>query len=133
MRVILYIIIVVSLFFLPVGRLDIARLEPVQTVAIRTEEESVLLETDTEHKGKGDTVAEALHDLKKNAPGVIYLDTAQYLLVAESAKGCVDELRQYLKPSVRVSLWDGKGSVANAEEYLAVENLIKLKNWEENA
>ena len=110
MRIVIYALILAALFFAPVERLDVAKLEPVQAVAIYKENDMVVLETDTEDKGSGKTAEEALQNMKQNTPTVIYLDTAEYLLVAEEAKWDVEALRQYLKPSVKVSAYTG-GSV----------------------
>lgn len=130
MRMILYIIILALLFLAPVQRLDVAKLEPVQTVALYTDESGIVLETDTDNKGRGVTVDSAYEDLEDKTPGVIYLDTSQYLLVTEGAVSCVDAIRKYLHPSVKVSLWDGEGSVKDAAKYLGVRNdLPELQGW----
>ena len=130
MRVIIYIVILALMLLAPVERLDVAKLEPVQTVAIYMESDTVVLETDTESTGRGADVRQAYQDLEENTPGVIYLDTAEYLLVSEDAAAHVDALRQYLKPSVMVSLWDGEGSIKDAAKYLSVHyDLPELKDW----
>ncbi len=130
MRIVMYIIILVLLFLAPVERLDVAKLEPVQTVAVRTDNGDVMLETDTKNVGRGASAQEALQDLEENTPGVIYLDTAQYLLVTEDAMQYIDQLRADLKQSVLVSMWDGKGSIDNAAKYLSVHGkLTKLRDW----
>ena len=130
MRMVLYIVILALLFLAPVQRLDVARLEPVQTVAVYMNDTAVVLETDTGNKGEGTGVKDALEDLEENTPGVIYLDTAQYLLVSEGAESHVDSLRKYLSPSVKACLWDGEGSVKDAAQYLDVRSdLPKLKDW----
>lgn len=131
MRMILYIIILALLFLAPVQRLDVAKLKPVQTVALSMDDTGVVLETDTDNKGMGVTVDRAYADLENKTPGVIYLDTAQYLLVTADAVGCVEAIRQYLHPSVKVSLWDGEGSVKDAAKYLSVRNdLPELRSWQ---
>ncbi len=130
MRMILYIIILSLLFLAPVESLDVAKLQPVQTVAIYTREEDVFLETDTGVTGRGRDVDRALEDLEKATPGVIYLDTSEYLLVSESAESLVDDLCPYLHPSVKVCLWDEKGEVKDAAKYLAVMyGLPELRQW----
>lgn len=130
MRMILYIIILALLFLAPVERLDVAKLEPVQTVALYMDEGAIVLATDTDNKGRGATVGSAHADLEEKTPGVIYLDTAEYLLVTQDAATHVDALRKYLHPSVEVCIWDGEGSVAEAAQYLSVrDDLPKLRNW----
>lgn len=130
MRIVLYIAILASLFFLPLERLDIAHLEPVQTVAVKRTAEGVTLLTDTGNQGFGKTVAGAIADLEEKTPGVIYLDTAQYLLLTEDAIAAAEELRTSLKPSVYVCVWDGEGSVEGASKYLSVrKDLPCFKDW----
>lgn len=133
MRAILYICILALLFLAPVERLDVAKLEPVQTVAVRIESQQVVIETDTKNRGQGRTLQEAVQDLKENTPGVIYLDTAQYLLLTEDAAKHDRELKNYMRLSVKVSMWDGNGSVETAAKYLAVRHdLQRLKDFKSN-
>jgi len=130
MRVLLYTVILALLFLAPLERLDVAHLEPVQTLAVRVEENTVELETDTGNKGRGTTVAEAVEDLEAKTSGVIYLDTAQYLLLTESAASVAEDLRSYLRSDIRVCIWDGEGSVAGAAQYLEIrKDLPKFCHW----
>ncbi len=130
MRTVIYVVVLGLLFLAPVERLDVAKLEPVQTVAIYTDGAEVVLETDTQNMGRGATATEALQDLEENTPGVIYLDTAQYLLVTENAAQHAEQLRGDLKPSVYVSMWDGKGEISDAARYLSVHGkLTKFQDW----
>lgn len=128
MRILLYIIIISALLFVPLDPLDIGKLEPVQTVSVRYEQNKIILETDTKNRGEGETVEEAIRDLKKGTPGVIYLDTAQYLLFTKGAIPYIQGLEKHLRDQVRACLWDGKGSVEMADKYLCVRNdLPRLK------
>ena len=130
MKYILYAVILGLLFLAPVERLDIGQLVPVQTVAIYTELGAVVLETDTNNIGRGSSVSKALQNLEDSTPGVIYLDTAEYLLVSSDAQSYVEALQQYLNPSVLVSMWDGEAEVETAAKHLSVmEDLPKLKQW----
>ena len=128
MRKVIYIVILSLLFLAPVKRLDVANLQPVQTVAIYTEPGAVVLETDTHNIGRGATVADAVANLEKNTPGVIYLDTAEYLLISKDAYNYVDSLRDYLRPTVRISDWNHGIGVDVAAKYLTeVKDLPMLK------
>lgn len=134
MRILLYIVILLLLFMAPVQRLDVAQLEPVQTVAVSVQSGQVMIETDTGQQGSGETVADAVDKLEKATPGVIYLDTAQYLLITEDALFCAEELRPYLRSSTKVCLWDGKSSVNGAALYLRVRtNLTPFHQWKTDA
>jgi len=129
-RKVLYCLIVVALLFVPLNRVDVSKLLPIEAVALYMEGDNVVLETDTAHTGIGATVQQALEALKKNTPKAVYLDTAAYLLVSEDAADKVDSLRQFLKPSVRVCVCEAKDIVKDTAEYLKVHlKLPKLKDW----
>ena len=133
MRIVIYIVILLSLTFAPIKPLDLANLEPVQTVSVRCEQNKIILETDTENRGEGETVAEAVADLKKKSPGVIYLDTAQYLLITKETAHYIEDLGNYLKDRVLVCLCDGQGSTKMADKYLSVkDDLPTLKSLRTN-
>ena len=130
MRILLYIVILALLFVAPVERLDIAKLQPVQTVAIHIADGEVVLRTDTKDEGRAKTLSDAVRDLEENTPGVIYLDTAEYLLITEEAESLTWELERYLRPSVKVSFWDGEGNVEKAAKFLGIRrDLPTLKQW----
>lgn len=88
--------------FIPVKRLDIAELEPVEVVYLDKQNETFLLLTDTGAEGKGNTIESAMEDMKKNTPAVVYLDTAEYLIVSPNALEDFMQIRDYVKDSVRV-------------------------------
>lgn len=130
MRKLIYAAILLSLSVAPLHRLDVANLLPIRAVAIYMEDKDVVLETDTGNLGRGENVTEALENLKKETPAVVYLDTAEFLLVSENTVPLVDELTQHIKPSVKVCVCEAEGRVKEAAEYLEVHgNLPKLRNW----
>ena len=126
MRILLYIVILALLVFAPVKRLDIAQLQPVETVAVSVVDGKVMIQTDTEQQGMGETVAAAVQMLEATTPGVIYLDTARYLLITPSAEAYADQLRPYLHGNTKVCIWDGKSSVKEAAQYLKVRTNLPL-------
>ena len=130
MRILLYVVILGLLFLAPVEQLDVAKLEPVQTISLRFTDGEIELETDTGNKGRGKNIADAVNDLEEKTPGVVYLDTAQYLLVTEEASPYVETLRHYLQTEILVSMWDGSASVKSAAKYLDIRrDLPKLRDW----
>jgi len=129
-RIIAYCLILALALLIPVERLDVADLEPVQAVWAYRYKGNVVLQTDTQDQGRGATLQEALADLENNCLKIVYLDTAQFLLVSEEMQTQIPELKQYLKDSVKVCLWDGNGSVADAAQYLSAHNIgCKLRLW----
>ena len=130
MRIILYVCILALLPLAPLKRLDVAHLQPVQTVALRMEGETLVVETDTRDRGEGKTIREAIRDLESNTPGVIYLDTAEYLLLAAGTEKYISGMQAYMHPGVRVAAWDGAGSVERAAKYLQIrKDLPRLESF----
>lgn len=103
----------------PVTRLDVAKLEPVEAVAVYIEDGQIALQTDGGCVGRGVTAAEALVNLKDEALSVIYLDTADYLLVQDGAQDAARELYRYLRRSVRIGSYNG-GKVEEEARFLDV-------------
>ena len=118
MRKIFYGIILLLLLCVPLERLDVAKLLPIEAVALYINDGQIVLETDTQDVGMGTGVEEALQNLKDVTPAVVYLDTARYLLISEDAVGYVDAISRYLKASVEVSVCDAKGVVKDTVKYL---------------
>lgn len=130
MRKILYVALLIPLFFVPLNRVNVADLLPIETVAIYRDGNQVALETDTEHKGVGENTEKALASLKENTPAVVYLDTAQYLLVAPDAVEEVESLRPHLKTTVKVCVCEAAGKVKDVAKYLEIHrDLPTLKTW----
>ena len=133
-RAVLYILIIASLFFVPLQRVEIANLEPIQAVWVYEENGMVFLETDTEDKGAGYTAEEAMNDMKQNSTGVVYLDTAQYLFVADGVDRQISALRPYVKRKIRVCRWDGQGEITDAVKYADSHKIgQELKKWTEGS
>ena len=129
MKKVLSIIILVLALVAPVQRLDVAKLQPVESVALYCKDDMLVLETDTGETGEGKTAKEALVSLKANAARVIYMDTVEYLLVADSAQAFVPELRPYLKKTVKVAAYYG-GSVEEETDYWEIRGHIPtLESW----
>ena len=107
MKKILYIIIVGLTFIAPVNRVDVAKLEPIEAVAMDVQGEVVILRTDTGREGRGATPAQALENLKTNTPAVAYLDTARFLLISTPAAERIGEITPFLRPRVQVEPYLG--------------------------
>ena len=130
-RLIIYAVLLGLLFVVPVKKLDIGKLQPIEVVSMYIQDSEVFLETDTGDVGKGVTALDALRNLKETATGVVYLDTAEFLLVQETAQKYVDELRQVLKDNVKVCLAEGDIDPETAAKYLNVHgDLPNLREWE---
>ena len=129
MRMVIYIVILAILFFVPLERADVAKLLPIEAVAVYMDAGDVVFETDTEHKGRGVDVTKAIENLKENTPAVVYLDTAEFLMVSEEALSEMNALQNYLKPSVKVFVGNAMGKVKQTAKYLEIHgSLPKLKD-----
>lgn len=132
MRGVLYAMIISGLFFVPLRRVNIADLLPVQALSVQWSGSSYILETDLGQKGSGETIKAAIQNLKRNSTGVIYLDTIEYLFITDGTENVVREMRKHLKGSTQVYVGNGKENIADVAQYLSVHaKLPKLRNWGE--
>ena len=121
MRMLYYIIIVGLMLLAPVKRLDVAKLEPVEAVAVTVNDGCVMLETDTESIGVGRNAEEAVTSLRKNAKGIIYLNTARFLLVGDNAEEAAMQIMPHLRRTVHLAAYDG-GDVKEQTGYMEAHN-----------
>lgn len=132
MKIVLYIVIIAASLLIPLEKADVAKLQPVEVAAIRVHEDKTEIITDTGAWGEGENAQEALDDLVLNTPGIVYLDTAKYLMVDERSLEQVELLRDELKGNVKLCLWNGEGKLQDAVKYFSVhEEIPKLKTWEQ--
>lgn len=132
-RGILYCIILAVTFLLPVEKQDISTLEPIEAVWMGIDGENVVLKTDSGDVGRGVGVEEALADMKISSLGIVYLDTAQYLLVSQNALQQIPSIAVHLKKSVRVCIWDGNGEIFHASRYMKAHLIgCPLRKWKES-
>ena len=131
-RVILYVLTLITVLLVPVERVDVGKLRPVQSVAVSGGDGTVVIETDTGDRGVGKDAQAALEDLKRTTPAVIYLDTAEYLLVAKGMEEAVEHLRINLKETVALYHYLGTPRLADVTEYLEIHGgAPELKQWRE--
>lgn len=126
MKWILYIVLFLGAILVPGKATDVGQLIPVEVVAVSEKQGSIILETDTGDWGRGETMAEAIGNMEKHAPGVIYLDTAEYLIVEEGIDPCL--LLPWLKGNVRVCI-GADLPLQEIAEFLAIHKPgIRLKD-----
>ena len=105
---------------LPVEGTDVGKLLPVELVQLDKMGDTVVISTDAGATGTGETVKAAIRDMEKTAAGIVFLDTADYLLVTESAMEEVESIKEHLKPSVRVCIQHVEMNLKDAAAYLSV-------------
>ena len=129
-RTILYIGILALVLAAPVKPMEIEKLRPVQIVSVYKENDWTIVETDTGDIGIGASVEQAVQNMKDTSGGVIYLDTAEYLLLTKETEETVERLRAELKPSVGICLMAGVEDLQKAVLFLQSHGeLPKLKEW----
>lgn len=129
-RILIYIALLAGAVALRPESADIGKLRPVQLVSVYREDEWVILETDTEDLGRGLSIHDAIKNLKETTPGVIYLDTADFLLVHRDTQNMIPELTAYLKGKVRVCIAEGDIPLTDASDYLAAHPpKTRIRDW----
>lgn len=129
-RILLYALILAVVWVIPTEQVDVAQLRPVEVIAIYKNGNTVILQTDTEDIGTGSSAAEALKNMRSLSPAVIYLDTAEFFLIGDSAGGEAETLRKELKDTVRLCSISGKVDIKSAAKYLSVHGALpKLRDW----
>ena len=128
-RIIIYILLLGAAASLPFRGTDVGKLQPVGLIQLYMEDGMVVIVTDTGDSGRGDTAEAAFENLEDSTSGLIFLDTADYLLMSKEAISQAEGLQRYLKPSIRVCLAEQGIDPVQAAEYLAVHRpLLKMKN-----
>lgn len=143
MKYLLYICILLAAVLVPDKGTDVGKLIPVEVVMISEDRGSITLRTDTGDSGTGDTLDAAISDLKAGAAGVIYLDTAEYLLLEEGLENQLNTIGGHLKGEVHLCHASEGISLEAVADFLSVHKPeVTLKTvsnyrsipiiWEEN-
>lgn len=106
-RWILYIaifVVVAILGTIPFRGTDIAKLAPVEVVWLSQSGGRVHLETDTGDMGEGENVQAALNDMKAAAPGAVFLETADFLIVEQGDEELLTQVYEVLRPTCMVCI-----------------------------
>lgn len=111
------ILLVAVLDWLPFQGTDVATLEPAEALYVSLEEQ-VLVETDGGWFGRGETVEQAIADLKESAPGQVFLQTVDYLLLQEGSEEVLPALYAHLRSGCSVCRIEEKPDVEKASAYL---------------
>ena len=129
-RIVVYVLILLVVLLIPVERTDVGKLRPVQSVQIYELHSMIVIETDTGDRGVGESAVAALDDLKRTTPAVIYLDTAEYLLLGDGMEDAVESIREYLKESVELYYYRGEPELELVSQYLEIHGSApRLKMW----
>ena len=129
-RILIYAVTLAAALAIPREGTDVGKLKPVEAVRLRKENGAIIIETDTGDSGIGRTTAAAFENLEATTSGVVFLDTADYLLIEKLGQAETSELAVYLKPSVRICNSQAGIDLAEAAEYLTAHHPgTKLKDY----
>lgn len=132
-KIVLYAVLLGATLLVPVQGTDVGKLIPVELLWIYKEDDAVVIDTDLGESGTGATVASAIENLKSTTAGIIFLDTADYLLVDDGARVEGAALGNYLKSSVRVCISEGEIDVKRAAKLLSAHKPeTKLRDYDSN-
>ena len=117
MRKLVYVLIVVSLFFVPLERVQIERLLPVKAVAVYRNDDAFRIELDNGQMGSGASVKDAIDGLKRGSTSLVYLKTTEYLFVASEISD-IEDFKDQFKSTVKIYRINASGRVAELADYL---------------
>ena len=114
----LAVLAVAALGWLPFQGTDVATLEPAETLYVYIKEENIWVETDGGWFGKGATAQDAIVDLKESAPGHVFLQTVDFLLLQEDSVQVLPQLYPYLRSGCCLCVTEEKPELEKATAYL---------------
>jgi hypothetical protein len=110
---------------------DIGKLIPVEAVWLMEQGGQVYLQTDTGDQGRGDSVQMALENMKAASPGVIFLETADYLIVKQGSEAILQQVYDILRPSCKLCAGASMPDMKKAAMYLAYhESPVTLREYQ---
>ena len=118
MKWLLYLMILLGVWMVPVHGTDVGKLIPVEVIAVSENQGTYTVRTDTEDMGQGRTLADAFDSLEEQASGIIYLDTAEFLVIEAGVQP--NALRPYLKDGINVCIAPEEIPLDGIADYLSV-------------
>ena len=111
-----------ALGVLPFRAADVAELIPVRTILVTRSGASYEVNIGEGLRALGDTVKKALEALREQAPGEVFYETAEQVLVTETAAQAVEEIAGLPELRPAAGLWltpDSSLDLQAAGDYLA--------------
>ena len=107
-----------ALLLLPRRGTEGGKLLPVETLLIEKQAGQYRVSTDTVNTGRGDSLEKAVDALRAEAPGILFLDTADYVLLTGEAEDCMEKLQDYVRPGTRVYKLEGTAELSEIGPFL---------------
>lgn len=102
----------------PFAAAETARLLPAEIVRISKRGPIYRIETDQPGTGRGRSIQKALENLKEKAPGIVFLETAQTVLVQDLDREDCRSLLSILRPGCGLCRETGQGDLKETAEFL---------------
>lgn len=99
---------------------DVGELEPVAAARISQTPEGVIIRTDTGGEGFGENLQFAVEDLRCRSVRVVFLDSANFLLLENLSEEVWAQLGDYFRPGCYVCRVESEMDLAAAAQYFAV-------------
>ena len=129
MRIAVYGVVIAAALMIPTKPLELGKLKPVEVIQIDQQGDLIQIKTDTGDLGQGKTVELAIRDLQETTAGMVYLDTAEYVLLPKD-ESVVGQVSPYLKNGVRLCQWEGEMKLDEVAVYLDAHSpKIKLEAY----
>ena len=112
-------LVVALLARMPHPAVDVARLDPVRSIYIDIDGENLTIETDDRISGSGASLLEACQDLTAKAHREIFLDTAEFLILAPDVP-ITEEFYELLRPTTKVVYSMERPDFEAVSDYLAI-------------
>lgn len=129
-KIILYCLLLGAAILLPVQGTDVGKLLPVELIGVYREGEMVVISTDVGLEGTGKTIREAIADMKETAAGIVFLDTADFLLLKNVADEEVETVKEHVKGSIRICNGTGDIELKEACAFLRIHKpKLRLRDW----
>lgn len=100
---------------------DVAKLEPIQTLYVYIDGTELSIETDTGARGTGKTLTEAAAAMKANASAELFLDTAEFLILAPEVS-ITEEFHTLLSPTCKVTITTTTPDLQTISDYLTTHS-----------
>ena len=107
-----------AMLLLPQRGTEVGKLLPVETLLIEKQAGQYRVSTDTGNTARGDSLEKAVDALRAEAPGILFLDTADYVLLAGAAEDCMEKLPDYVRPGTRVYKMEGTAELPEIGSFL---------------
>lgn len=107
-----------ALLLLPQRGAETGKLLPVETLLIEKQARQYRVATDTGHTAQGGSLKQAVDALREEAPGILFLDTTDYVLLAGEAEECMEKLSDYVRPGTRVYKLEGTAELSEVGPFL---------------